>query len=155
MEPLLHASPGVLRGQPRCPERPNPAFIPMFSPLHKFHSVVSQFHDMTWCCSPTLMLHGTEGTWRRCGRFQDKNCLVMGLGTPSPFPSCLDGVEAELEGRNGVLELENWGPVTHYSLKVQLIDLGEDLTSSLADLSDSSCWAASLTWGHVPHCPPQ
>lgn len=29
----------------------------------------------------TLTLHRTDGRWRRCGRFQGKNCLVTGLGT--------------------------------------------------------------------------
>lgn len=65
----------------KCPERLNPAFIPMFFPLLRDQSVVSQFHGMTWCFSRTLVLHGTEGKWRRYSRFQDKNCLVMGLGT--------------------------------------------------------------------------
>lgn len=41
------------RVPPKCPERLNPALIPMFFPLLREHSVVSQFHDMTWCFSCT------------------------------------------------------------------------------------------------------
>jgi hypothetical protein len=111
---------------------------------------------MTWCCSPTLMLHATEGKWRRCGRFQDKNCLVMGLGTHTHThththtPSLLFGWSGSRAGGKEVFwYLKTGDQFSHYSLSLR----HRLLTSSLADLSDSSCWAAFLTWGHVPHLP--
>lgn len=110
----------------------------------------------------TLTLHGTDGRWRRCGRFQDKNCLVTGLGTAhSLFLFGWNGIsrgfprEAEPRGRNGALLPESWDQlVTHHGLQEQITDLGGDLTSSLAELSASSCWAAPLT-STVTACHPE
>lgn len=43
-------------------------------------------------------------------------------------------------GRNGALLLENWDQlITRHGLQEQITDLGGDLTSSLAELSASSC----------------